>query len=325
MHRSRYAALLALGLFFLSACETSVADRIINVNGAGAVLVLLFRDENQNAAFNPGTDTNLRDQIVTVRARGASSDAFTVRTDSIGFALFPPLPVGRYTLRVSPTTLGDSLQTTGLGSQEFTVVANDTVLIELGVSFPVVSPTQARALAVGKKVWVLGTALNGPNLFGDSTVHLTDTLSAIRATRVPPAPVFTADSVMFLGRRSSRSGQPTLVVTNLLLRGTTTAPPPDTLTAARITTADGGQKDARLAIVLNATITDTATVNGNRVLTVRDASGTARIVLSQTIGFTPFSNYPLNGILDATGLLVPDPAGGSWVLKPRNRADLVAR
>jgi hypothetical protein len=325
MHRSRFGAFLALGLFFASACETSVADRIINVNGTGTVLVLLFRDENQNSAFNPGTDTNLRDQIVAIRARGASSDAFISRTDSIGFTLFPPVPVGRYTLRVSSTTLGDSLETIGLGSQEFTVVANDTVLVELGVSFPVVSPTQARALAVGKKVWVRGTALNGPALFGDSTVHLTDTLNAIRVTRVPPVPVFPADSVLFLGRRSSRSGQPTLELSNLLIRGTTTAPPPDTLTAARITTADAGRKDARLAIVLNATITDTATVNGNRVLTVSDSTGTARVVLSQTISFTPFSNYPLNGILDATGLLVPDPAGGSWVLKPRNRSDLVAR
>lgn len=325
MHRSRLVALLALGLFFTSACETSVADRIINVNGVGNVLILLFRDENQNAAFNPGTDTNLPDQIVSIRARGASRDALTIQTNDAGFGLFPPVPVGRYTLRVASSALGDSLEAIGPGHQEFTVVANDTVLIELGVSFPVVSPTQARTLSVGKKVWVRGTALNPPALFGDSTVHLTDTLRAIRATSVRPSPVFTADSVMFLGRRSTRSGQPTLDVTSILIRGTTIAPPPDTLTAARITTADGGTKDARLAIVLNATITDTATVNGNRVLTINDGTGTARLVLSQTISFTPFSNYPLNGILDATGLLVPDPAGGAWVLKPRNRADLVAR
>src|SRR2546428_903430 len=153
-----------------------------------------------------------------------------------------------------------------------TVTPGDSFVIRIAISFPQVTVTQARALPVGKKVFVVGVALNDVVAFGDSTVHLADTAAAILVTGVR-TPVFVGDSVRMLGTRRTRSGQPTLdspAVFTLALGAATPARQVGTALAA---SADTGRLDAALAKVVGAMVQDTATVAGNRQLTVTDGSG----------------------------------------------------
>lgn len=98
-------------------------------------------------------------------------------------------------------------------------------------------------------------------------------------------------------------------------------PPILRMTSQAAATADGGALDAALVRVDNATITDTATVAGDVVLTVDDGSGAMEIVLDRDVGFILALLGP-TVVIDATGLLVPT-GSGSWQLKPRSRGDLV--
>jgi hypothetical protein len=137
-------------------------------------------------------------------------------------------------------------------------------------------------------------------------------------------PVIAGDSVLFLGTRAERDGQPVIDVVSVLIRGAATPHAPVPLTAAEAVSAAGGARDAALVVIRSATIADTATVTGGRLLTLDDDSGSLAVLLSSTINFNPLNTYLPGVRLDATGLLVPDTANpGTWRLKPRNRADLL--
>ena len=71
----------------------------------------------------------------------------------------------------------------------------------------------------------------------------------------------------------------------------------------------------------NATISSTATVAGDFVLTVDDGSGVLEVVLDVDIGFFLVPLVP-SVVIDVTGVLVPT-GSGAWQLKPRNGGDVV--
>jgi hypothetical protein len=309
----------------VSACESPVAERVIDLNANGHVRVFLFVDTNLNGAFNPGVDTQVDSVILFLRAKGAAADSPSLRTDSAGFAGISA-PAGRYRVIIPPAVLGDTLFVIN-GGDEFTIAANDTIQKGVTLGFGVITPTQARTYTQGRTVWLSGLVLNPPGAFGDSTVHVSDTLNAIRAIDVRQAPIFIGDSILFFGRRTSRDGQPAFDVDAFLIRGQVTLRPPDSLSTARAATADGGKRDARLAKVANALISDTSTTaSGDRRLRVDDGSGPLDVILAQTLNFNPLSAYSPGVRVDVTGVLVPDPGDFSrWRLKPRGRSDVVIR
>jgi hypothetical protein len=194
------------------------------------------------------------------------------------------------------------------------------------IPLPAISVAAARALPPGRVVVVVGVALNGSATFADTTVHLADTSGVIRLTRFRGT-VVAGDSVRVRATTATRNGQPTLDA------GTATATLGKGLypTAAQLTTlvaagAATGTRDAQMAQVTGAIITDTARTATSFVLTVSDSSGPLEVQLDRTAD-TMFLATKLPGIyvpgnkFDILGLLAPT-ASGTWRLKPRSTADL---
>ncbi len=312
-------------LLGLAACTTDFSDRILAFESEGFVRILLYRDDNLSSSFNTQTDALLIGASVALRRTATRLDSIQRTTDSAGIAAFPAVPVGRYRVEGLAAVLGDSLERIE-PVREFTVVAGDTITISVGLRFPSFTVSEARNLPVGKKVWVKGTALNGPGTYGDSTVHLADTASYIRMSRVRPGSLSPGDSVQLLGTRSVRDGQPTFNVTLVLVRGDGDPPAPDTVTTAVAAAAAGGALDAAFVFIPAATIADTTSGVEGRLLTVDDGSGPLRVLLSSVINFgnqNQLNAYAPGVRVTLLGLLVPDPLNpGRWILKPRGRPDI---
>ncbi len=194
---------------------------------------------------------------------------------------------------------------------------------EVKVTAPVVSIAAARIGSVGDLVFVDGLALNDVAAFGDSTLHIADTSGAIRAVRTRPGNVFDGDSIRLIGTLAIRGGEPVIDQAKPFVLSVSRPSPARRIPTDTAATAAEGALDAALVKVSNATISDTATVAGDFVLTVDDGSGVLVVVLDQDIGFLLLPFEPAV-VIDATGLLVPT-GSGAWQLKPRFTADVVVR
>jgi hypothetical protein len=196
---------------------------------------------------------------------------------------------------------------------------------DLRFDYPVVSVADARGLPNGRRVAVVGIALNRWTTFGDSTVHVADATGAIRAIRTTFADFSPGDSIRVVGTAATTaSGERVLdsAIPSILALGTPPTPR-DVSTAAA--SAATGAIEAALVRIVGAAVGDTATTpTGDFRLTVDDGSGPLLVDLDRH-AFTPAQRAPfVPGVtIDAIGLLVLD--GSSWVLKPRSTADLTAR
>ena len=198
---------------------------------------------------------------------------------------------------------------------------------DLVVRVPVVTVAQARARPAGDTVVIRGTALNVPNVFGDSALHVADTTVAqqdrsIRVLVIGNPTVFTGDSIRVRGVVGSRDGQPVLTAAQPTVVGIAAAPVPRDVTSQVAANAFGGRFDAAFTRVVNATITDTQTVGSDFVMTVDDGSGPLDVVLDGDITFNT-AGYTVTTVVTVRGLLVPSGVIGRWVLKPRVQADIV--
>jgi hypothetical protein len=321
----RWLAAVALLVSFAAACESSVSDRILSLDAEGAVLVAVFVDDNDNGQYNPTpAPGELRPAGVQVnlQLRGSPDLIPGGVTDTAGLRAFR-VPIGRYRAYVDPAVLGDSLLIAS-GTQEFTVGENDSIGVVVALTFQTRSISELRALPLGKKTWVRGVVMNVPSALGDSTVHLSDSTVAIRTSGVrPQLPIATGDTVRFLGRRTDRDGQPSMLVSSIIVEAVGNPTPADSLSTRDASTASSGARDARLVRIAAAMVSDTITVSGLKTMTVDDGSGPLFVVLPPTGGFNPLTQWRPGISIDAVGLLVPNPlAPGTWILKPRNRPDL---
>lgn len=215
--------------------------------------------------------------------------------------------------------LGGVLVPTGSGIWKLKPrTATDMVVVH-----PVRSIADARSRPVGDTVVVVGVALNNVTTFGDGSLHLADSSSAFGAIRVFPfnvTSIFAGDSVRIRGVRGTRNGQPTIESATSTFVASVVVPVPEFLTTAIAAQALAGRFDADIVSVTNATITSTATVGGDFVMTVNDGTGLLQVVLDQDITFNT-GVYVVGLSVDVTGLLVPT-GGGTWQLKPRSDADI---
>jgi len=247
-----------------------------------------------------------------------SSGPLEVELDPAADALFQPGNLPGSFLAGNKFDMLGLLVPTGTGTWRLRPrSAGDLTLIPL----PVISIAAARALPAGRTVVVVGVALNNANIFSDSTVHLADTSGAIRLTRLRSS-ISAGDSVKVKAVTASRAGQPTLDAGTTTALGAGLLPSAATLTTAAAATAVGGTRDAQLVVVLNATVSDTATALGAFHLTVSDGSGNLEVVLDQRAGFLVPGQYVPANRFNIVGLLVPT-GTGAWTLKPRSPADLV--
>ncbi len=187
---------------------------------------------------------------------------------------------------------------------------------DMAVSFQTATVAQARQQPVGKLVSVDATALNSWVTFGDSTVHITDGTGFIRTVRTQAVTIFPGDRIRVLGVVAFRDGQPVLTSATVSVLGSGTLPLAEATTTLLASKADNGRLDAAQVKVTNATVADTATVNGDFVMHVNDGSGLLEVLLDRDSGFQLAPFIP-GAVLNVTGVLVPLPTGRDWRLKPR--------
>lgn len=308
---------------FAGACLDTSEDRILSISATGIVQGLVYFDANGSRSLD-ASDPGLPGVGVRLLARGTPDTIARAATTTDGLFLLNRVAVGVYDLAVDQGSLGDSVQVISVNPDPINVAPNDSVTVAIAVSFAKLSVSEARALPIDERVFVEGIAISARDVFGDSTLHLTDGTAAIRATRVRRVAVLAGDSVRLLATRSERAGQPTLDDAQPFPLGIAAVPAPERTGTATAASADGGRLDAALIRVLDATITDTLTSAGDFILTVSDGSGSLDVLLDNDVAFAALGPFLPDSVIDATGVLVPR-AAGDWVLKPRSDADLTVK
>lgn len=205
-------------------------------------------------------------------------------------------------------------QATGSGWQIRPRVPNDVT-----ATFPTATVAQIRTMPLGNRVRMEGIALTGRNTFGDATIHVRDNTGAIRAVRVAPTGAVAGDSIRVLGTLGIEDGRLAMVdaVVTVLVAARGLPPVDSVSTATAATAANGVRADGQLRIA-GAVIQDTSRIAGDRILTVDDGSGPLDVMLDTSVSFNPESWVP-GGTFTGAGVLVPNPTGSAWRLKPRDR------
>ena len=308
-----------------ASCSNAGQDRVLGVAAAGTITGLVYFDRNGDGAFDAG-DTIVAGVGVSLIGAGTVDTIAHVKSDTAGAFRFVNVPVGTITVAVDSTVLAtQGIHLLQVSAPSVSVTPGDSVSIRVTAGYRQMSIAQARALAIGAKVFVLGVALNPQPAFGDSTVHIADTATAVIVTRVR-ALVAVGDSVRWLATRGTRNGQPTLDNPTVFTLATGANTPPHAVTSAVAGNASTGTLDAALVNVAHAKVLDTATVSGNRQLTINDSSGPLAVQLDVVAGFFgPFvAGDTVGATVTVTGVLVSNGAG-AWVLLPRFPGDVVGR
>jgi hypothetical protein len=313
---------LALPFILLGAVACSDSRPPLEIDATGGVAVQAFLDRNGNDLLE---QTDLAAAGLKVALLRASHDTVaTVLTDEHGIARFLTVPVGSYSLTVSPSALGDSLRVVAIDSTRFTVTATVAPLVRITLGYPLITASQLADFPAGRLATFEGIALHPSNVFGDSTLNAADSTGNARVSGIPARiTATTGDSVRVIGRAGTIAGRPALVDAAVYVLAHATAPEPVELTAAAAASAQAGALDGALVRVIDARVVDVANIPGGGVrVRVTDASGPLDIVFART---TPIDldDPLLPGVtLSTTGILVPRAGTNRWDLKPRGTADV---
>jgi hypothetical protein len=307
------------------ACQNSGEGRVLGIDATGVVLGAVFFDRNGNRVADGG-DTIISNFSVRLVAMGTHDTASRVSSGSGGAFVMPGVPIGTYSVVVDSALSGDSIRVTRIDTTVVTLGPNDTLSVRIAVGFPQVTIPEFRALAPGKKAFVVGVALNPRGVFGDTTFNLADPNNAIRLTNVRTAIVGTGDSMRVFGARTTRDGQPVLDRGTVFPLATDAVVPLHQVNSATAANAQGGTLDAALVRILNARIMDTASLGDARQIHVNDNSGLLEVHLDTLVGFrgSALAGDTVGARFDLVGLLIPV-GPGVWRLRPRATSDLVKR
>ncbi len=311
------AALLVLG------CDDGT-DEVLSVDALGGLVGFVFVDRDGSGQFEPANDAPAAGVGLFLTPLASANPVATATSNNLGLYFFTDVPVGRYLVRVDARTVGDSLQVAAIDSTTVTVSARDTGTVTLALGFPVVQVDDVAQTALGKRVQLVGVALNGWATFGDSTLHVADTTGVLRVLRVAQSQVLAGDTVRVLGTVALRDGRATITEASAFrLASAALLRTPKAISTRTAATADGGLLDADYVVVSNAAILNVQPQPGGEALiTVDDGSGTLEIILEPTGNFANLPELPVGAILQVRGLLVPKEGRVSWQLKPRASADL---
>jgi hypothetical protein len=315
-------------LVLVAACDNAGAGRSLGITATGVVRGFVYFDANGSRVFDAG-DTPFAGARVRLVSPVSRDTLVRAVTGADGTFRVTGVPVGSYALVLDPTSVGDSVEIVSLSATAVTLLPSDSVEVEGSVSFPIHAASAVRTLALGTRVFVTGVALHGRETFSDTLLHMVDTSGAIRATRVRPSTVVAGDSVRMRGLVAERAGQRVLDDVTVFVLGPTFIPTIPTVTSTLAAAASGGTLDAALVRVLDATVSDTATVGGNLTMTVSDGSGALTVVLDRAADITfraplPAGLYVPTNTFDLIGVLVPT-GTGAWRLRPRSALDLTLR
>ncbi len=328
-----HALALAIMSLALAGCENGGASRTLGITATGVVRGQVYFDANGSRQLD-AADVGFAGARIRLLAPGGVDTLFRVTTDADGGFRLAGVPVGSYAVVVDSASAGDTARVIvdPTGPSTITVLPGDSVEFLGSISYPLRTIAQARALAPGERLFVRGIALHARTTFSDTTLHIVDGTGAMRATRVRPStsPVAAGDSVILRARIAVRLGQRVLDdVTTFVVEPTFIPTAPSVTTAVAAAGGTAGSLDAALVRVVNAQVTDTATVAGNMQLTMTDGSGAVVVVLDRSadVGFQlplPVGLYVPANRFDVVGVLVPT-GSGTWRLKPRSALDLTVR
>lgn len=242
-------------------------------------------------------------------------------TGANGTFVMAQVPIGRYRLVANRGTLGDSVAVVEIADAVFNLAQDDTVSRQVRLGYPAVTAAQVRTMQAGRRVVLEGIALNGWATFGDSTVHVRDATGAIRVVRAQQAAVQAGDSIRVLGTTGVRDARPVIADATLrILSAAVGLPQPDSVsTSASATALADAVADGQVRIA-GAVIQDTVRVGADLVLGVDDGSGRLEVVLDGNVSFNAGPYVP-GATFSGRGVLVPEPGGAAWRLKPRDREE----
>jgi hypothetical protein len=303
-------------------CGNAGADLVTSIDASGNVAGIVYFDAN-GTGNQDGADTPLGAISIALVLAGTADTVQSATSDQDGTFQFGAVPVGSYRVVVDTSTIGDSTIVSDIDPPTTNVSRDDTVGVDVAISFPKVSTTEARGLPIGTNVFIDAIALNDVATFGDSTIHVADTAGSLRAVRSGLGPLFAADSIRLRGTIASRTGQTVIDLDRQdpFVLALAEVPAPDTVTTDEAAGADGDVLDAALVRVDSARIVDTSTVNGNLLATVTDGTGPVDVEFDANIAFNLGSYLVPGADLRSTGVLVPTTSGG-WRLKPRSDLDV---
>lgn len=319
----------------VGACDNAGAYRTTGITATGIARGLVYFDANGSGTFDAGDGPVVGARLSLVTPVGRDTVVRAV-TGADGTFRVEAVPVGSYSVIVDNRSVGDSADVRRVTPESLTLRPDDSLTVEALVGFPTITTSQVRALAaingraaVGSRVFVTGVALHARGTYSDTLLHVVDTTGALRATRVRPSAVAAGDSVRLRGRIAVRNGQRVLDDITVFIIGQSFIPTAPLVTTQRAAEADGGTLDAALVRILDAVVSDTATVLGNLTITVSDGSGDLTVLLDRVsdVAFrTPFAVGSLapGARFDLVGVLVPA-GGGAWLLRPRSVLDLTPR
>ena len=173
------ATLLVLG------CANAGENRLLTIDATGVVRGFVYFDLNGNRIIEAGDDS-LQNITVRLITQNGSDTVATATTDVHGYFRLNYVPARRYPMVADTTPLLDTAVVVQQDSTITSVLPNDTIQLNIGISWPHVTIAQARALPPGRRVFITGIALNSLNNFRDTTVHVQDNTAGIRMNR-PPA------------------------------------------------------------------------------------------------------------------------------------------
>lgn len=315
----------ALALLILSSAACSDTGDPLAIDATAPLTAIAFVDRNGNNEVDEGLD--LAAAGIRLAVLQASGDTVsTAVTNAAGVAEFPALPVGTYTLGISPTELGDSLRVLPDDSARFTVTAAGAPVQTIALGYPTATAEQVRRLPAGRPVTVDGIALHNSNVFGDLTLHVVDSTGVTRVVGGPAnVQVAVGDSVRVLGRVGTLAEHPALLEAFAVVTGSAAAPAPVVVTTARAADAGDGSLDGALVQVVDTRVLSITAIGGGDVrLRVTDGSEPLDVILDRDADISSEDPIVPGVKLDVTGILFPKTGtAAAWVLKPRSSADLV--
>jgi DNA/RNA endonuclease YhcR with UshA esterase domain len=315
-------ALLAVSLTSATSCGDAGGGDVTTISATGLVTGLVFFDGNGSRVSDDG-DSPLAGVDVALVLPQVLDTVRRTTSDANGLFTFTGVPVGDYRIVVDTNTIGDSTVVALITPALISLAPNDTTDVDIAISFPLLTTEEARDMPVGMRMFVVGIALNDAFTFGDSTVHVADTLGSLRAIRSGPGSYGASDSIRLRGAIATRNGQPVLDLDRTVPAVLAPAELPirDTVTTAVAANANGGLLDAALVQVDSARVGQSTTVGNDLVFTIDDGTGALELVLDGDIGFNLGPFLVPGAYLNVTGLLVPTDSG-TWQLKPRGEVDV---
>jgi DNA/RNA endonuclease YhcR with UshA esterase domain len=277
----------------------------------GQIAGVLYRDNNSNNVFDPGTDTPAPGITVQLfRGSDTTSVVATTVTSANGAFVFNTLRPGSYTVRVLPLP---TMQIVGGNTISYTVGSQQTTAAPVRFTGNLLSTiAQVRAQPAGTTVAFEGVATVSLNIFSTSTTgnqfNVQDATGGVLILDVPLSTgVVQGDSVRVIGTTQISSGEYVIRTPTITRLGTGTVPAPRTVTGAQVaasTATDPLQGIlVRVGNVRVTAVSGTATSTAYNVTVMDDAGNTFIVRVGSANTGIPQTYWQIGRSYDVTGLL----------------------